>query len=164
MADPLTMLAVSSMALSAGGKLYEGFAKSSMYSYQAGVAQMNQKVALENARYSREVGERKAEVSGMQTRAQIGATKARQAASGFSVEGESASDVRESEHMLGQFEQATIRSDAAKAAYGHEIEALNYEAESNMYKTASKTTKIASFIGAASSVSDKWLQYKNMFG
>lgn len=164
MADPITMLVIGSTVLSAGGKIYEGMAKSSMYSYQSGVAEVNRRIALENAKYSREVGEVKAEVSGMKTRAQIGETTAKQGASGFNITGGSASDVREAEHTLGAFEQASIRADAAKAAYGHEVEAINFEAERNMYKTASKTTRIASFIGAASTVSDKWLQYKNMFG
>jgi hypothetical protein len=163
MADPLTMLAVGSMALSAGGQVYKGVAQSNQYAYQSGVAQMNQQIALENAKYSREVGETKAEISGMKTRAQIGDTTAKQAASGFSVAGGSATDVRESEHMLGMFDQANERATAAKAAYGHEVEAANFQAESSMYKSASETSLVSSFIGAASSVSDKWLQYNKMF-
>jgi hypothetical protein len=164
MADPLSMLAIGSMALSAGGQVYKGVAQSNMYAYQSGVAQMNRNIALENAKYSREVGEVKAEVAGMKTRGAIGTATAKQEASGFSVAGGSATDVRESIHMLGQFDQANERATAAKAAYGHEVEAANFQAESEMYKSAKTTSLVSSFIGAASSVSDKWLQYNNMFG
>src|SRR5881409_2155335 len=126
MADPVSIMAVGSMALSAAGAVYKGMAQSSMYAYQSGVAQMNRNIALENAKYSREVGETKAEISGMKTRGAMGDTTAKQGASGFDVAGGSASDVRGSISMLGQFDQANERATAAKAAYGHEVEASNF--------------------------------------
>src|SRR5262245_61207241 len=148
MADPATLAIIAlttqaaGSAVGAAGSIFSGFAQSSMYKYQAGVAAVNQKIAKQNADYSREIGENKAEVSGMKTRQIVGKTKATQAASGFQAEGGSASDVRESEHMLGMSEQDTIRANAAKAAYGHDVEAMNFGAQSQLYRMDSKNDKI----------------------
>jgi hypothetical protein len=72
--------------------------------------------------------------------------------------------------MIGAAEQDTIRSNAARAAYGHEVEAINFGAQSQLYSMASKTSKVSgainatsSLLGGASSTSDKWLQYGSMF-
>jgi hypothetical protein len=177
MADPATiaMVSMGSSALGgvtkAAGSVFSGLASSAMHKYQAGVAAVNAKIARQNAEYSRGIGEFKAEQSGMKTRAEIGKTTAIQGASGFRADTGSAADVRESQHMLGISEQNVIRSNAARAAYGHEVEALNFEAESQQHQMARKTSKIAGFLGAgesilggASSVSSKWLQYQSTFG
>lgn len=177
MADPVTLatIAIAGNALGsvvgAAGSIYGGFAKSSMYNYQAGVASVNAKIARQNAEYSRQVGEFKSEQSGMKTRQQLGKVVAQQGASGFRVGEGSAGDVKESVSMLGRSEQDVIRSDAARAAYGHEVEALNFEAQSNVYKMAGKAAKVEGFFGAgesilggASSTSSKWLQFQTAFG
>ena len=174
MADPFTIMMVASVAgsaLKAGGDIYKGFADSAAYKYQAGVAGVNQKIALQNADYSRAVGEFKAEQSGMKSRGEAGKIKAIQSASGLRADMGSAQQVQESQHMLGESEQNVIRANAAKAAYGHEVEALNFGAQSNLYSMAAKTSKVSGFInagssilGGASSTTDKYMQYSSMAG
>lgn len=176
MADPITLATVAIVGQAAGGvtatagALYSGFANAAMYKYQSGVAAVNEKIAKQNAEYSRSVGEFKAEQSGMKTRQQVGQTIAAQGGSGFRVGEGSAGKVVESEKMIGQSEQDVIRSNAAKAAYGHEVEAINFGAQSKLYSMASTTSKVAgsinatsSFLGGASGTADKWLQYRSMF-
>ena len=173
MADPVT-LTLAAMAVGtvvkAGGELYKGFADAASYKYQSGVAAVNQKIALQNAEFSRAVGESKAESSGIKTAQQVGQTKATQGASGFRAEEGSGGKVVESEQMIGAAEQDTIRSNAARAAYGHEVEAINFGAQSKLYSMASTNSKISgtinatsSFLGGASSTSDKWMQYNSMY-
>lgn len=153
------------------GKLYEGFASAATYKYQAGVAAVNQKIALQNAEFSRAVGESNAERSGIKTAQQVGGTKVAQGASGFRAGEGSGGKVIESEQMIGAAEQNTIRSNAARAAYGHEVEALNFGAQSKLYSRASTNAKISggidaisSLLGGASSTADKWMQYSSMVG
>ena len=180
MADPVTLAALAaastyataaSAGVAAAGALYSGYASSQAYKYQAGVATVNQKIAKQNAEYSRSVGEFKAEQSGMKSRAQAGQIKAAQSASGLRSDSGSAEDVQESQHMLGESEQNVIRSNAAKAAYGHEIEAINFGAQSEMASMAGKNAVVegyfkagSSILGGASSTSDKWLRYSSSFG
>lgn len=173
MANPVTLMAfmAAGSVTKAAGSIFSGLSTSAMHKYQAGVAAVNAKIARQNAEYSRGVGEFKAEQAGMKTAGEIGRTTAIQGASGFRVESGSATDVRESQRMLGQSAQNVIRSNAARAAYGHEVEALNFEAQATQHQMARKTSKIAGFLGAgesllggAAGVSDKWLQYQSTFG
>jgi hypothetical protein len=152
-----------------GGELFKGFADAASYKYQAGVAAVNERIAKQNAEFSRTVGESKAEQSGMKTRAQVGATKVIQGASGFRAGEGSGGEVIASQQMLGEAEQSTIRSNAARAAYGHEVEAMNFGAQSKLYSMASKTSKVSgvlgatsSLLGGASSTADKWMQYNSL--
>jgi hypothetical protein len=170
MADPVTLSAIGIGAsaggslLGAAGNIFSGQANSSMYSYQAGVAKVNQQIALQNADYSTAVGEVQAQQSGMKTAAEIGTTKATQGASGIDVNTGSAAAVRTSEEQLGEENQAIIRSDAAKRAYGYEVEAQSQGASANMYSAAASNSKTSGLLGAfgsilggVSSVSSKWL-------
>ena len=176
MADPVTLAAIALVgtavgsAVKGGGELYKGFADAASYKYQSGVAAVNQKIALQNAEFSRAVGESQAERSGIKTAQEVGQTKATQGASGFRAGEGSGGKVIESEQMIGEAEQNTLRSNASRAAYGHEVEAINFGAQSKLYSMASTTSKVSgsinaasSFLGGASSTSDKWLQYGSMF-
>ena len=177
MADPAT-LAMVGMGASAGGSLLQAFgavsggdAAASMYSYKAGVAQLNAKIAKQNADYSRATGEVEAQQSGMQTRYQIGQTKVAQASSNLDVNTGSAEAVRESEAEVGQENEAIIRSNAARRAYGYEVEAVKDESESQLDTMAASQSKqagylsgLGSIISGTASVSSKWLQYSSAFG
>jgi hypothetical protein len=112
--------------------------KSQEYMYQAGVALFNQKTALQNADYTRFAGEVDAQEEGMKVRAQIGETKATQSASGLDVASGSTVAVRQSEQEVGDENVALIRSDAAKKAYGFEVQAYQFGQESTWDMTGSQ--------------------------
>lgn len=178
MADPITMMAVVGMGATAAGGITSAIggsmasdAKAQMYQYQAGVAGINEKISKENADYSRYTGEIEAEKSGMKTKFQTGTMKTAQAAHGLDVNKGSAAGARESQHDVGLFDQAIIRSNAARRAYGFEIEGAKYKAESEMYGKAAESTKkagtlsmIGSLIGTAGSVASKWSSMGSSFG
>jgi hypothetical protein len=170
MADPST-IAAGGMAANVGGSLLGAFganqagqANSAMYQYQAGIALMNENIARQNASYATAVGEVEAQQSGMQTRAQIGQTKATQGASGLDVNKGSAVDVRASEADIGAENQAITRASAARAAYGYNVEAAQDQAQATVDQMqakqaaeAGKISALGSLLGGASSVSSKWL-------
>jgi hypothetical protein len=157
MADPITLMAVGSMAataagggISAFGKYQEGQATAEMYKYRQAVAQ-------QNAMYEQAAGDVAAQRSGMKTRYEIGETKVAQGAGNIDVMRGSAADVRTSEHDVGVQEQGITRANYLRRAYG-----LQEEAKLDVF--AGKEAKIAGDIGAAGSlvsaagsVSDKWL-------
>jgi hypothetical protein len=179
MADPATLAmasvggTVAGTLLSAFGANYQGQAQANMYNYQAGIAQMNSKISLQNADYERSVGEVEAQESGMRTRVQVGATEAAQARSGLDVNRGSAAAVRGSETEIGQQNEAIIRLNAVRKAYGYEVEATQDTAQSNLYQMAAKTSQTSGILGAVksilsggTSVADKWLkgQATGVFG
>lgn len=169
MASPLT--AVSMVATAAGGILQaqginqEANASASMYRYQAGIARMNRDVAKSNADYARKAGEAEAQQYGMRSRARMGDITTHQAASGLDVNSDSYVGVRESQAAISQQDQAMIRSNAARRAFGFETEAANQEAQSNIYLASARNVKrsaqykrLASIIGTAGSLSSRWMQ------
>src|SRR5262249_26691440 len=118
-----------------------------------------------NADYERAAGEVSAQISGTKTAAQVGETKATQASSGLDVNRGSAIDVRTSETEIGQFNEAIIRSNAARRAYGYETEAAQDAAQEQLYKMAATSSKKAgelgvlqSLLSGGTSVADKWLK------
>ena len=76
--------------------------------------------------------------------------------------------VQKSEYDIGQQDIATIRSNAAKRAYGYSVAGVQYAAESTLDKykgdqaeTAGDINALASLIGGSGSVSSKWMQTSN---
>ena len=150
---------------SAVGSVMGGYAKSSMYQYQAGVSRVNQQIAKQNADYARYTGEFEAQRSGMKSRYEMGQTRVIQSGRGLDINFGSAAAVQESQAKIGQQEQTTIRSTAARRAYGFDVEAEKARTAASMYGKAAENEEIAGYIGAASSilssassVSDKWLK------
>lgn len=175
MADPATMT-VASMGtnvlggvIKGVGSIFGGSAKSSMYKYQAGVAQANAEIARRNAQYTRTVGEREAQRVGMKSRFDIGQQMVVQSGRGLDVMSGSALATRESQEEIGAHDQATVRSNAMRRAYGYEVEAVNKQNEAKMYGKAAQRSRLASFLeaggsilGSATSVASKWMEASQM--
>jgi hypothetical protein len=108
--------------------------QSNIHKYQAGVAEQNRIIAKANANYARDVGEVEAQQSGMKSRYEVGEMIASQGASGLDVNKGTGTKVRESMIDIGYYNQALIRSNAAKKAYGYEVEATEHEAQADVYR------------------------------
>ena len=140
-----------------------------MYNYKAGIAQLNQKIALQNATWAESAGDVSAEEKGLQGAQEVGQTKATQAASNLDVNSGTAQAVRDTQTRVSAFDQDIIRFNAAKTAYGYQAKAAGDVAEANLDTAAAQTAKQAGWLGAAgsilggvSNVSSKWLQGQNI--
>lgn len=143
---------VVSTAVSAYSAYSSGQAKSAADKYQAGVAQINQQIAKQSADYAIAAGEVEAQQAGMKTRAQVGETIAQQGAGGLAIGGGSNARVVQSEKEIGAENVGIIRSNAAKRAYGYEVEAVGESAKGNLLTMASSQAKTAGNLGAFSSI------------
>jgi hypothetical protein len=153
------------------GSLFQGSAQSNMYKYQAGVAQVNATVAKQDAQYATQAGEVEAQNSGMRTRAEVGSTRAGMAAGNVDITSGSGARVIASETEIGQQNEATIRANAAKRAYGFDVKAAADTAQAGAYDVAASTSQtsgvlgaVSSVIGGAGNVAAKWAQYGQSFG
>ena len=171
MASPAALAGISIGTTAAGslisayGQKKQGEATGDMYSFQAGVAQFNKKIAEQNRDYAYKVGESEATTYGIKARAQGGAIKAAQSGSNLDVNSGSAVDVRESQKEVSRMDLATIRNNAARVAYGYSVEATSQDLQSQLYGKAAANARaggniaaLGSLISGASSVSSKWLQ------
>lgn len=174
MADPFTLTAISlattaaSAGVSAYGAYSQGQAQAGQYAYQAQIAKMNAQIAEQNANYATAAGEVSAQEAGMKERFQRGQTIAQQGAGGLAVGQGSNARVVTSELAVGQQDQALIRSNAARQAYGYRVQAASDTAQGALDTTAASNAKTAGDIGAfgsllsgAASVSSKWVQASN---
>ena len=171
MADPATMATVgmgmsaAKGAVGAFGALREGEAGAAMYRYKSGMALVNRSLALQNADYTRKMGEVQAGESGLKSRFQMGKITTAQSASGVDINSGTAVGVRAGQQKIAQIDQSLIRANAARRAYGYDVEAAKDLTESQMdlraaddVKSASRISALSSILGGASSVSDKWMQ------
>jgi hypothetical protein len=148
------------------GGYEKGQATQSMYNYQSRVAQINAGVAGEQATAETVAGGIRAEQSGIRTAQRMGETRAGIGAGNLDIGSGSAKQVLSSEAEVGQFEQNTIRNDAARRAYGYRVSAFGDTAQANLDVAAGQGARQAaqfdvgtSILGGATQVSDKWVKF-----
>jgi len=149
------------------GAYQQGQAEAGAARYNAALAKENAAVAQQNAVIASQSGEQQAAMQEQRTRATVGAIKAGQAASGIDVSTGSAVDVRSSAAELGELDALTVRSNAAREAFGYTQQAAGMKAQSALDEYQAETAATAGEIGAAStllggvgSAASKYYAYK----
>lgn len=132
------------------GAIQAGDAAKGSANYNAKVAQRNSAVSQENATIASQSGEAQAGIQGQKTKATVGAITANQGASGVDIGSGSATDVRSSARELGELDALTIRSNAAREAYGYQVQGKNQEAQGTLDIFEGKAAKAASYVNAGS--------------
>lgn len=167
----LPLLAAGSAVMSTVGALQQGEAASAADKYNGQIAMANSQIANRNAVQASEAGEIQAANSGMKTRANAGSIKANQGASGVDVNKGSPVDVRTSQDQLGKLDALTIRSNAAKQAYGYETQSFSDTAQGTLDATAAKNDEMAgefnaatTLLGKGSDAGTKYAQYQQASG
>lgn len=134
------------------GGLTEGIAGGRAADFQAQIARNNAQIARANAAAATQAGDIAAFNVGLRTRDIVGRTKAAQAASGIDVNTGSAVDVQASERMLGMLDALTVRSNAARAAYGYESEAMSESARARILKRRASMSRLSGLIDATGTI------------
>ena len=145
------------------GQVQQSDAQASMYKYQAGLSAQNALIQKQNETYALQQGEQAANQSGMKSRFQEGQIKVGQAASGFNVNTGTDVNVQQGQKLIGQMDQAAIRSTAAKRAYDYDISSIQASDQASAYTASAKNVQAAmplsiasSILGSAASVGSKW--------
>src|SRR5260221_12728485 len=159
MGDPVSMMAAGSLGakgagavLSAYGAASSGYSQAAQLNYQAGVAEFNKKIALQNEDYASAQGEEQAVDTGLKNRFVQGAVRTNLAASGVDVNAGSAKDVQTSQAEIGARDVATVRNRAARFAYGFATEAEQDDMQSALYKMGASSVNRAIPLNVASSL------------
>jgi|SRR5580765_627323 len=141
-----------------------GFSEASQANAQSQIARNNAQIAGQNAAYAGQVGEIKAESQGLKTRGEVGQIKANQAASGVDVNSGSAVDVRRSASQIGMQDAMTIKSNAARQAYGYQLEQQQNTTQSKLYRSQAKAAPWKGLISGAGSLLSGATSYSREFG
>ena len=152
--DPITMgaMAAGSAIVGAVSNIEAGQAASNASNYNAALAGYNSQQAMRNAAMVSESGAAKAGMVGRETRANLGSAKARAAGGGLQSNSGSPVDVQQSVAELGHLDALTVRTNAAKEAYGYQVQSTNFQNQGEMDKFEGKQAKTASYYKAASSL------------
>ena len=163
-------LALSAVGTGAGvlGQMQQAKAAQAAANYQSQVAAGNQQIATQNAQYAAASGEEQAAQQEQKTRAQEGAILAGEASSGVDVNSPTSTAVRTSQDVLGQLDAQTIRSNAARQAYGYETQATNFgnvaSAETATGQNAMTGGEIGAGAGLLSGLGNASLNYTRAMG
>lgn len=159
------VLSAGQAVVGAYGSLISGGANAAMYNYKAGMAMINKTIADQNAQYDIQSGGISAEEKGLQGAQSIGATKVAQSGAGIDVNSGTAAVVRQNQTSAVAEDQSIIRWNAAKKAYGQEVQGAQDVAEATLDTasasnaiTAGRIGALSSILGGASSVASKWSQ------
>ena len=94
--------------------------------YESAADVMNAKLASMQATTALQQGDVAAFTRGAEAKQQIGSTTAQLAASGVDLKGTSATASTGTEAFLGALDEATIRNNAARQAFGYQVQATDY--------------------------------------
>ena len=147
----LAMAAIGT-GVSAMGQMQQASAAKASADYQAKVAEGNAQIASQNATMAAASGEAQAAISEQKTRAAVGAELAAQGSSGVDINSPTATAVRKSQDMTGQLDAQTIRSNAARTAYGYETQSTNFENQSSADTAQGNNAMTAGEVGAGGSL------------
>lgn len=117
--------------------------------YQAAVADMNAKVAKENAERAVERSRIEGEDNDMQTKALLAEQEVAQAASGVSLSGKSQIQTRASARKLGWRDTANIIHAGRVEEYNYLVQKANFDAEKKAAKISGMSSLVGGFLGAA---------------
>ncbi len=161
-------LSAAGAGIGALGQLQQGEATSNNLMYRSMVALFNRQLDEQKARMASEAGEIGAATVGMKTRAAIGQERAQQSAGGIDSTTGSAATVQKSTEQLGMLDASTIRANAAKEAWGFQVEGANELNEALADRAGAENARRAGRMGAftsllsgASTVGQMWSRYKN---
>lgn len=155
--DPAT-LTIASMGASALGSIAQGRAASNSAKYNAAVAANNAIIADQNAKWASQEGNAKVSAQGIRNAQNMGTLKANQGASGVTVGTGSNAEVQASQAAIGQLDAMTIRSNAAREAYGYLTQSNSFKAQEQLDRSQAKYAKQAGYLGAANSLLNQGAQ------
>ena len=147
-----TVASLGAAGIGALGSIEQSKASAASAGYNAQVAQQNAQIATQNASFAGSQGQQEEGASGAQTKARIAATLANQGASGVDVNTGSDVNVRESEAKLGMLNALTIRSNAAKSAYGYQTQSVSDTGQAALLKSQQGSDILGGYLSGASNV------------
>lgn len=134
------------------GQLQQASAAKAAANYQAQVAAGNQAIATQNAQEAAASGEQQAAISEQKTRAAVGAELAAQGSSGVDINSPTATAVLTSETETGALDAQTIRSNAARQAYGYMVQGSGFANNAAADIATGNNAQTAGEIGSVSSL------------
>lgn len=155
----------------AAGAGQQARAGSGAAAYNAAVAEQNAQLAKKNSDLTSAAGEEAALQQGMRVRAAGAQIKAAQGAGGLDVNTGSNVDVQAGQAETGTQDIMTIRSNAARQAYGFDVAGSGYSAQAALDRYQGENIarsgaagQVASYLGGASAAASQYSRWAKAKG
>lgn len=152
MCDVGLALTVGATVIGAAGAIQSGNAAAKASNYNARVQEMNARLSERRGRDAIERGA----IEEQRKRAQVAQIKGQQrvamAANGVDLSFGSPLDVMVDSAVLGELDALTIRSNAYREAYDHEVDAVNQRAGATLSRMNASAAKTAGYFDAFSTI------------
>lgn len=152
----LTTIALVTMAagtaLSAAGSIQQGNAARAQASYQSQVERNNATIAERQAQDAEQRGRVEEQRQRIQNARLAGTQRTAFAGAGVDLGSGSPLDVLMDTRQLGELDALTIRSNAAREAYGFRTQSSNLMAQSALTQRAGQNAQAAGAVGAGSTL------------
>lgn len=159
---------LASTGMSVMGSIQQGKAAEAQANYQAQVSANNAQVAKMQAEDAIKRGKQEEEEHRVQVRRMLGAQRAGIAGSGFDLGDATSQDILGDTAAMGEFDALQIRSNAAREAWGYEVQGSNFTAEAQLQRARGKSARQASYWQAGgdllSGASKFGTQYREFYG
>jgi hypothetical protein len=161
----LTMgIGLVSTLVGAVGQIGQANAQANAANYNAQVADMNAKIESKRAQDSLERGK----IEEQNKRREVAQIKGQQlagmSANGVDVGYGSSLDTLVDTATFGELDALTVRSNSAREAYGHDVAAVNKQADSQLFKMEASSATTNGYLGALGTLiggaGDAWGSYK----
>jgi len=143
-----TILMAAGTAVEVAGNLAQGQSTYESGMYQSQVAKQNRDIAAAEGEYQMEQTQ-------LKTAARVGEITAAQGASGLDVNKGSAPQVRQAAQEVGALDALTIRNDAARKAYGFQLQSTALEKSAKDARNASYFNALGTLVGGAGNIATK---------
>jgi hypothetical protein len=161
MAQALPIVAVG---LTAASSVFAGFTQYRAGQYQAAIADMNQKIAKDNAARATHTAQVEQQDQDMVARAMLGEQLAEQGASGFTVDSGSFKVARKSASQLARKDALNIRNAGEMEAHNYLTQAANFGLQGQSMRSAAFGSLLGGFLEGAGSLASGTAKNKSRYG
>lgn len=149
--NPNGSLMYASMGLSAISAITNAFSQSAAIraqgDYESSIAATNAKIADIQERQTLEQGDIEASRQNLKTQAIVGSARAAQGTSGVDVSSGSPALVRAGIAQVGAVDELTIRNNAARKAWGYQVESLQDNYQGQFAELTAKAKSFQTLLG-----------------
>lgn len=142
-ATALAATALVTSAIGAGVSAYGAYQQqqsaNAAAEYNAKVANRNQQIAKIQAEEAKKQGDIEAKKYKQQVAALQAGQRAGYAGAGILVDAGTPYQVGEDTSVLGELDAMTIKRNAARQAWGYQVQGMNYSAESDLYRMSKRS-------------------------
>ncbi len=157
-------LTIGSTLLGAAGQIQQGQAAARAAEYNAKVAEMNATLSDRRAQDAIERGKFEEQRKRVEVAKIKGQQVAAMAANGVDLSFGSPLDTIVDTAVLGEIDALTIRSNAYRESYDHEVDAVNQRAGATIKRMEGQSAKTGSYLAAGGTIlggmSNAWGSYK----